>query len=264
MAVCLATAAVVAWSASSSSAEPSPSVATTVADEAPGYAVEDFNYPGADWIQQEQGIVLKRGDGHIVLAECGSEEGLMELWVRYRAEHLAVFSHTLNGEKRTTPLFGPDQDLDTVSGGAEAGDRFGAALALAPYRPSGAARADESILAVGSPGEMLSINGANKAAAGSVHTFRIAADGTYKPLNGFCSGTKEDDISGASEAGDHFGSTLSAVNTAPRAVSTTATMKLAVGIPDEALGSTASAGAVHVFSLLGSPGANDEWIERRR
>lgn len=44
-------------------------------------------------------------------------------------------------------------------------------------------------------------------------------------------------------------------------VSTTATMKLAVGIPDEALGSTASAGAVHVFSLLGSPGANDKWIE---
>ncbi|WCN03994.1 hypothetical protein [Streptomyces sp. M92] len=88
VAVCLATAAVVAWSASSSSAEPSPSVATTVADEAPGYAVEDFNYPGADRIQQEQGIVLKRGDGHIVLAECGSEEGLMELWVRYRAEHV--------------------------------------------------------------------------------------------------------------------------------------------------------------------------------
>ncbi|MFD8541401.1 hypothetical protein [Streptomyces rubrogriseus] len=87
MAVCLATAAAVAWTASSS-AQPSPPATATVADEGPGYAVEDFNYPGADKIQEEQGLVLKRGDGHIVLAECGSESGLMELWVRYRPEHV--------------------------------------------------------------------------------------------------------------------------------------------------------------------------------
>ncbi|MEW1867289.1 hypothetical protein AB0420_03675 [Streptomyces caelestis] len=34
------------------------------------YAVEDFNYPGADRIQATEGIKLKRGDGHILLAEC--------------------------------------------------------------------------------------------------------------------------------------------------------------------------------------------------
>ncbi|MGV9341722.1 hypothetical protein [Streptomyces sp. NPDC003688] len=47
-----------------------------VADPAPPtgsipYAVEDFNYPGADQILATKGILLKRGDGHIVLTECG-------------------------------------------------------------------------------------------------------------------------------------------------------------------------------------------------
>ncbi|MEU7406400.1 trypsin-like serine protease [Streptomyces sp. NPDC044948] len=174
---------------------------------------------------------------------------------------VAVFSHALNSEKRPTPLFGLDQDLDTVSGGAEKGDRFGAALALAPYRPSGSATADESLLAVGSPGEALNVNGVSKAEAGNVLVFRVTASGTYSQTNGIWSGTADDDVSGTAEAGDHFGAALTAVNTAPRAVSTVATMKLAVGIPDEAIGSTASAGAVHVFSMLGSPGANDKWIE---
>lgn len=55
-----------------------------VADEAPGYAVEDFAYPGADKILAEQGITLKRGDGHIVLVECGPT-GLLEIWARDKA-----------------------------------------------------------------------------------------------------------------------------------------------------------------------------------
>lgn len=177
------------------------------------------------------------------------------------AGNLVVFSHELNSEKRPTPLFGLDQDLDTVSGGAEVGDRFGAALALAPYRPSGSATADESILAVGTPGEALNVDGVSKAETGAVLTFRVTASGTYTQLNGLSSGTGDDDVSGTSEAGDHFGTTLTAVNTAPRAVSTEATMKVAVGVPDEALGSVPKAGAVHVFSLLGSPGANDKWVE---
>ncbi|MFJ4471910.1 hypothetical protein ACIP2X_31110 [Streptomyces sp. NPDC089424] len=49
-----------------------------VACEAPGHAVEDFAYPGADKIQQERGFVLERGDGHIVLADCGPA-GLLEV-----------------------------------------------------------------------------------------------------------------------------------------------------------------------------------------
>ncbi|WP_405592336.1 hypothetical protein [Streptomyces sp. NBC_01190] len=51
----------------------------TVADAAPGYAVEDFGYPGADEILADQGITLKRGDGHIVLADCASGGELVEV-----------------------------------------------------------------------------------------------------------------------------------------------------------------------------------------
>nr|WSY53143.1 trypsin-like serine protease [Streptomyces sp. NBC_00886] len=177
------------------------------------------------------------------------------------AGNLAVFSHTLNSENRPTPLFGLDQDLDTVSGAAEAGDLFGQSLALVPYRPSGAAAATESILAVGSPGETLAVDGVDKAETGWALTFRITAAGTYSQLNGYSSGTAADDVSGVSEAGDHFGQSLAAVNTAPRSVSTTGTLKLAVGIPDEAIDTTAGAGAVQTFTLLGTPGANDRWLE---
>ncbi|PJM95120.1 hypothetical protein [Streptomyces sp. CB01373] len=52
------------------------------AGEGPAYAVEYFDYPQADKILKEKGIVLKRGDGHILLAECGSQEGLLEVWPR--------------------------------------------------------------------------------------------------------------------------------------------------------------------------------------
>jgi hypothetical protein len=174
---------------------------------------------------------------------------------------LTVFDHKLNAEGRPTPLFGLDQDLDTVSGGAEAGDLFGKSLALVPYRPSGAAAATESILAVGSPGEDLPIAGVNQTDTGTVSTFRVTASGTYSQLNAYTSGTVDDDVSGTAEAGDQFGSTVTAVNTAPRAVSTTATLIMAVGVPNEALGTAANAGAISTFSLLGAPGANDRWLE---
>jgi hypothetical protein len=178
-----------------------------------------------------------------------------------KAGNLAVFSHELNSENRPTPRFGLDQDLDGVSGGAEADDQFAASLALVPYRPSGAAAATESILVVGSPGEDLTVDGVDKADTGTVATFRVTASGTYTQLDSYQSGPATDDVSGTSEANDRFGSTVTAVNTAPRAVSTTATVKMAVGIPDEAVGTEAKAGAIHTFSLLGAPGANDHWLE---
>lgn len=37
---------------------------------APPVAVEDYGYPGADRILAEKGIKLKKGDGHILLADC--------------------------------------------------------------------------------------------------------------------------------------------------------------------------------------------------
>ncbi|GAB1331516.1 S1 family peptidase [Streptomyces sennicomposti] len=212
--------------------------------------------PGAVEANDGFGGAVAADANHIVIAAPNETIG-----TDADAGNLAVFSHQLNSEKRPTPLFGLDQDLDAVSGGAEAGDLFGKSVAMVPYRPSGAASANESILVVGVPGEDLSVDGVNKTDAGMVQTFRIGADGKYTQLNSYLSGTGSDTVPGTSEAGDHFGTAVAAVNTAPRAVSTTATMKLAVGITDEAIGTTAKAGAITTFSLLGSPGANNRWIE---
>ncbi|MFF0966981.1 S1 family peptidase [Streptomyces sp. NPDC003703] len=212
--------------------------------------------PGAVEANDGFGGAVAADANHIVIAAPNETIG-----TDADAGNLAVFSHQLNSEKRPTPLFGLDQDLDTVSGGAEAGDLFGKSVAMVPYRPSGAASANESILVVGSPGEDVSVDGVDKTDAGMAQSFRIGADGKYTQLNTYLSGTASDAVPGTSEAGDRFGTALAAVNTAPRAVSTTATMKLAVGIADEAIGTTAKAGALTTFSLIGSPGSNNRWIE---
>jgi hypothetical protein len=67
-----------AWLAAAQGGSPTEAVA----GETPGYTVEDFDYPQADKILAEQGITLKRGDGHIVLADCASQTGLLEVWAR--------------------------------------------------------------------------------------------------------------------------------------------------------------------------------------
>ncbi|GEC06027.1 esterase [Streptomyces spinoverrucosus] len=217
---------------------------------------DSTDVPGAVEANDGFGAVVAADANHIAIGApdetIGSDAG---------AGNLAVFSHRLNSENRPTPLFGLDQDLDTVAGGAEPGDQFGRSLALVPYRPSGVAAATHSILAVGAPGEDLDIDGVNKTDAGNVITFEVTAAGTYQQLTTYYSGTSSDAIPGTSEAGDRFGQSVDAVNTAPRAVSTTATMKLAVGITDEAVGTTAKAGAITTFSLLGSRDINNRWIE---
>ncbi|MFD3869980.1 hypothetical protein [Streptomyces sp. NPDC058623] len=58
------------------------SSAQSVAEEGPGYAVEDFAYPNADKILAEQHIKLKRGDGHILLVDCASSADVLEVWGR--------------------------------------------------------------------------------------------------------------------------------------------------------------------------------------
>ncbi|MEU2264384.1 hypothetical protein ABZ557_29860 [Streptomyces sp. NPDC019645] len=61
---------------------------TTVADAGPGYAVEDFDYPQADKILAEKNLVLKRGDGHITLADCVAGTGQLELLARNNASKI--------------------------------------------------------------------------------------------------------------------------------------------------------------------------------
>ncbi|GCE02263.1 hypothetical protein [Embleya hyalina] len=69
-------------------AAPAASAPSTgaVADDQPGYAVENFAYPGADKIKTEKGILLKRGDGHILLTGCAAGTGQLEVWARGKGQ----------------------------------------------------------------------------------------------------------------------------------------------------------------------------------
>ncbi|WP_097866154.1 trypsin-like serine protease [Streptomyces sp. rh34] len=179
------------------------------------------------------------------------------------AGNLAVFSHKLDADGIPTVVTGIDQDNEKIGGGAEAGDEVGASLALVAYRPSGAATATDSILAIGAPGEALAVDGSvtQKAGAGNVMLVHFNANGTWDYLRSLNQGTGDDDRAGTIETGDAMGTSLSAVNTAPRAVGSADTLKIAVGAPGEDLAGVADAGAIHTFSLMGAAGANDLWIE---
>ncbi|MFF3340809.1 trypsin-like serine protease [Streptomyces flavidovirens] len=170
--------------------------------------------------------------------------------------NLAVFSHALNTANQPTPLFGLDQDLDTVSGAAEANDGFGTSLALTEYL-SGV-----SYLAVGSPGETLAVNGVDKAAAGRAVVFRVTETGTFHEIYDLSQGSGEDTVVGTSEAGDRFGEkvafgSVKGLFPFPRPSDT----RLAVGIPGEAVGTATKAGAVQTFALDGAAGDSDVWLE---
>ncbi|MFJ8649591.1 hypothetical protein ACIRNI_26165 [Streptomyces sp. NPDC093546] len=60
--------------------------AAGVAGDLPPFAIEDFGYPDAARIQAELGLTLKRGDGHITLADCASGTGLMEVYSRTKGK----------------------------------------------------------------------------------------------------------------------------------------------------------------------------------
>ncbi|MGW1509869.1 S8 family peptidase [Streptomyces sp. NPDC002394] len=179
-----------------------------------------------------------------------------------KAGSVVIFdANAFDPEGRPLPLAGLDQDSAAISGDAEAGDQFGYAVAIAPYRPMGASTPADSILAIGSPGEGVVVGTENRLNAGRVVQIRIKPDGTWSYLRELKQGTADDEVSGTSETGDRMGETLTAVNTAPNAVSTVASMRLAVGTPGETLGTATKAGAVHTFSMAGSAGLNDRWIE---
>lgn len=167
-----------------------------------------------------------------------------------------VFRPSINTDGIPDQYFGLRQDI-TVSGDpGEADDQFGTALALAPYRPAGAATITDAILAVGVPGEDVGTN----ADAGTVHVYHVKSDGTIVQLNRIDQNT--DGVDGDAEAGDYFGQRLAAVNTSTGVVSTAATMRLAVGVPgEESTTAAPEAGGVQLFSLLGAPGAADSWLE---
>ncbi|MFF4378064.1 hypothetical protein [Kitasatospora sp. NPDC001547] len=61
---------------------------TTASTDTPPPAVEDFIHPGAEQILKDRNLVLKRGDGHILLADCVDGQNLIEVWARGRDERV--------------------------------------------------------------------------------------------------------------------------------------------------------------------------------
>jgi hypothetical protein len=169
-----------------------------------------------------------------------------------------VLEHTWNADGMPHPVAALHQDTGNVTSIAEAGDKFGDALALTGYRPAGAAAASHSLLAVGVPGEGLTVEGVHAAEAGEVITFHFAPSGSWSQEGVFSQlGV---DISGSPQPGNHFGAQVAVTNTAPTEPGTAAGMLLAVGVPDETVDGATGSGAVQTFSLLGNPADSDHWI----
>ena len=125
------------------------------------------------------------------------------------------------------------QDSPGVGGAAEAGDRFGESVAVGNrniFSPGSIRR-----VAVGSPGEDVG----SRNAAGAVNLFTADSAG----LEGLTALSQDTSgVGGASEAGDRFGASV-AVMPSPT------TQRLAIGAPDEDLGSATNAGTAQLFDF---------------
>ncbi|MFF8383326.1 trypsin-like serine protease [Streptomyces kanasensis] len=223
------------------------SVNTAVNQDKPGYA-------GDPEANDRFGAAVAASANHIVIGTPGEAIGTEK-----DAGGVQISKHALNTDKVPAPVSGFDQDAAFISGGAEPGDQFGASVAAVEYRPSGAATATDTVVAIGSPGEDLTVDTANKADAGGVHTLRVSAAGAVTAASNVQQ--EVTDVAGSAETGDKFGSKVVLANTAPRSVGSASTLALAVGIPGEALGSVAGAGAVQTFYPFGGAGAHDHWIQ---
>ncbi|MEU6339616.1 S1 family peptidase [Streptomyces sp. NPDC046977] len=202
----------------------------------------------------EFGAAVAGSPNHIAIGSPGETVGTSA-----DAGMVSIMKHELSADGIPTPVAGVNQDSTGISDAAEGGDRFGASLSLIPYRPSGAAAATDSILAVGTPGETLWVGTNSFPQAGQVTTVRVSAAGTISELATVHQGVAG--VNGASAAGDGFGTQVAAVNTAPKEVGTASTLLLAVGVPGKDIGTATDAGVVQTFSLLGAPGDSDHWIE---
>ncbi|MCT9075021.1 VCBS repeat-containing protein [Streptomyces fulvoviolaceus] len=169
---------------------------------------------------------------------------------------VTVFSHTL-ASGLPTPLVVLDQDQTNVGSGAEAGDGLGTSIAMTNYRPSDQTYNSDALLAVGVPGEDV----VTTADAGMVHVFRIQPSGAY--TESAVIAADDLDVEGDLVAGDFFGQRVTIANTNTSVVTTTATVRLVVGIPGKDTSTVKDAGAVQIFRPLDtSVGTNDKVLTR--
>lgn len=167
-----------------------------------------------------------------------------------------VFIPSINTDGIPLPLFGMGQSLSGANDATgETGDQYASSLAMAPYRPAGAATVTDSMLAVGVPNE----DAGGLTDAGAVQLYHIKDDRTVVQTQWLDQNTTG--VAGDAEQSDFFGQRLAAVNTATNVVSTAAGMRLAVGVPgEESDAQRQDEGGVQLFSMLGDPAASDSWV----
>lgn len=213
--------------------------------------------PGVDGTAEagdKFGSAVAASANHIIVGSPGEAIGTLA-----NAGGVQILKHDVNADGIPTPVQGISQDDDFVSGSAEAGDQFGAALAAVAYCPSATASATDTVFAVGSPGEALTVGTSSVSQAGAVQSFRVTGAGAVTQAANF--NAEVENVQGSAEAGDKFGQKVALANLAPHEPATAATLVLAVGIPGEDVGTTADAGAVQTFYPFGAPGDTDFWLE---
>ncbi|MGI5530350.1 hypothetical protein ACQEVX_24080 [Streptomyces syringium] len=90
----LSTVTAIAVAASLDTASAAPG---STEEAAPPSAVETFEYPNAEKILKEKGIALRKGDGHILLADCSASQDI-QVMTRQNKEGQYCFKVTGNGK----------------------------------------------------------------------------------------------------------------------------------------------------------------------
>ncbi|MDH6623617.1 hypothetical protein M2271_001404 [Streptomyces sp. LBL] len=169
---------------------------------------------------------------------------------------VAVFNHTLS-DGMPKPLLGLDQNSTGIAGTPEAGDGFGTSISMTGYRPNDQTYNSDVLLAIGMPGEDVG----TLADAGGVAVVRVQPSGAYTQVTAMDGSTM--DLEGDAVAGDFMGQRVAITNTDTSVVTTSATVRLAVGEPGKDTASVKDAGAVHIFRPLDtSIGAADQELTR--
>jgi hypothetical protein len=170
------------------------------------------------------------------------------------AGEVAVYSTTLTSTGFPTVLKTLTQ-YGAWSGAAEANDLFGSSLSMAVYHPSGAVLLARSLIAVGIPGEDLTVDGVDQDSAGRVMVLQVNESNTVSEFGEYAQSMT--DVDGDVAAGDQFGREVLVVNRTPNGYATAATMLLVVGVPGEDVAGAADVGYLQSFSLVGAAGDAD-------
>lgn len=214
-------------------------------------SAKDPGVPGSVEVNDRFGFSLAGTNRYFAVGTPGEAVGKAKF-----AGGVAVFSHTM-ASGLPTPLVGIDQDSAGITGAAEAGDGFGTSIAMTNYRPADQTYNSDVLLAVGTPNEDIGTT----ADAGGATVIRIQPSGAYTELSPLDAAT--DGVEGEPTAGDFLGQRVTIANTNTSVVTTSANVRLAVGIPGKDTASLKDAGAVQVFRPLeASVGASDKLLTR--